>query len=516
VTIQALLSTLGVISDLGVERALPRYIPEVEIREGRAGLRRFLRRVVIIKALTLVPFVALVFLFPDLFLAPLHLEATSTDPSTDLPPAAGPYLVALLGLMLVLGAASDVSIQVLYAYFRQKLTNTLDVINAIVLPSLRVGFVVGAGAFAVAGARVIGAVLAMLLGTTLAVILSVAAMIRALRQEHTIPTRPAPAEQVAHLPPPGTFWRRFTLYSAIMYLLNLSVYLYNQPFVVVMIPLILLEPTRANLAIAGFGVAYSLVRQMLQSLVAPMNGVQTPLFSRLYAENRIEGMRTSYVLLSKLLILGLVPAGVGLIVLARDALILLFLQVGSDAVVNVDTLPTITLTAAILVVGLFGEAVISVSVTVMLVFEAYTAVLGTRLFTLISIPLLLLLVPSGGMIGAAVAVAAAGFLSRLAALIYGQQRLGLQFPMAFLGRVGLASLVMGAVVGPLALLMPAEPFGADRLAQAGWGLVTAGLAVLGAGVFYAGFRLLGGLDAADKARFAGLRLPLIGRVLKWL
>src|SRR5690242_20569316 len=49
--VTALLSTLGIVSDLGVERALPRYIPEVEIREGRAGLGRFLRRVAWIKAL---------------------------------------------------------------------------------------------------------------------------------------------------------------------------------------------------------------------------------------------------------------------------------------------------------------------------------------------------------------------------------------------------------------------------------------------------------------------------------
>ena len=50
-------------------------------------------------------------------------------------------------------------------------------------------------------------------------------------------------------------------------------------------------------------------------------------------------MRTSYSLLTKLLILALVPGGIGLMVLARNVFILLFLQVGSDAVVNPATLP---------------------------------------------------------------------------------------------------------------------------------------------------------------------------------
>jgi O-antigen/teichoic acid export membrane protein len=248
-----------------------------------------------------------------------------------------------------------------------------------------------------------------------------------------------------------------------------------------------------------------------------MNGVQTPLFSRLHAENRIEGMRTSYALLTKLLILTLVPGGIGLMVLARNVFILLFLQVGGDAVVNPATLPAITLTAVILALGLFGEAVISVTVTIMLVFEAYRAVLFARLFTVVSLPLLFLLVPAWGMVGAAVAVAAAGFLSRLVSFVYGQRELGLRFPLAFFGRVGLASLAMGALLLPLALLMPAEPFGAGtRLAQFGWLLANGALVLLGVVVFYAGFRLLGGLDAEDKQRFAGLRVPLIGRALRWL
>jgi O-antigen/teichoic acid export membrane protein len=521
--VTALLSTLGIVSDFGVERALPRYIPEVEIRAGRAGLGRFLRRVAWIKALTLLPFVAVLVLFPDAFLRALPLQtggerapAQPVDPSGALAPDAGPFLLGLIGVMLVLGAISDGSIQVLYAYFRQKITNTLDVINAVIIPALRIAFVVAAGTFAVAGARVIGLLLALLVGTLIAVILSVTMMFRALNQEQARRLPAATSDQLAHLPPPATFWQRFLAYSAMMYVFNFSVYLYSQNFVIVMVPLILGMDTPSALTIAGLGVAYNLVQRVLAAISTPMTGVQTPLFSRLHAENRQEALRTSYVLLSKLLILGMVPAGVGIIVLARNVLILAFLQVSGNANVNTGNLGEITLAVAILTLGLFGESIISTAMLVLLVFERYRDVLTARLATLIIVPLLFLLVPGWGVVGAATAMAVAGFSSRLVALILAERRLGLRFPLAFLGRVGLASVVMGAVVLPLALLMPAVPLRQDWPALLGWAGVNGGLALLGAGVFYAGFRLLGGLDAADKARFATLRVPLVGRVLRWL
>ena len=511
----ALLSTLGTVSDLGVERALPRYIPEVEMRSGRAGLGRFLRRVVALRGLTLLPFVLLLILVPGPFLAQLHL-APAGGGGDGLPAETGPVLLGMLALMLVLGAISDLSIQVLFAYFRQRLTNMLDVVNAVVMPALRVGFVLAAGT--AVSARVLGALLALLLGTLFAVILSVGAMVRALRQEQALAIRTASDAQLARLPPKRTFWRRFGTYSGIMYLLNFSVYLYSQPFAVVVIPLLLADSLQAKLAIAGLGVAYSQVQRLLAALMTPMVGVQTPLFARLHAENRLDGLRTAYTMLSKALILGLVPAGVGMMVLGRNVIILLLLQSGGDAVVTVNTLPAITVALVVLVVGLFGESLISIALTVLLVFERYGPVLASRAAALVSVPLLVLLVPPYGMVGAAVAMAVAGVLARVVALVDGQRALGLRFPWAFLGRVALASGVMGLVVLPLALLMPATPLiGTGRWGLlAFWLIVNGMLVVLGMALFYGVFRLTGGLDAADKERFAALRLPFVGRVLRWL
>ena len=41
-----LAATIGLYSDLGIERSLPRFIPEIERQGGRAGVARFLGRII--------------------------------------------------------------------------------------------------------------------------------------------------------------------------------------------------------------------------------------------------------------------------------------------------------------------------------------------------------------------------------------------------------------------------------------------------------------------------------------
>src|SRR6266542_187841 len=46
----ALLTTLGLFADLGIERTLPRFYPEMEMRYGRRGVLSLLFWVLVIKA----------------------------------------------------------------------------------------------------------------------------------------------------------------------------------------------------------------------------------------------------------------------------------------------------------------------------------------------------------------------------------------------------------------------------------------------------------------------------------
>jgi O-antigen/teichoic acid export membrane protein len=126
------------------------------------------------------------------------------------------------------------------------------------------------------------------------------------------------------------------------------------------------------------------------------------------------------------------------------------------------------------------------------------------LFSLVSIPLLLWLVPQLGAIGAAIAVAVAGLSSRSVALGFGLRKLGLRFPGTFFVRVGTSSAIMGFALLPfLAYLPPNIP-------------ATIAMILTGLVVFLAAFKLLGGVDQADKDRLLSLRMPFVKQVLRFL
>src|SRR5438477_697386 len=152
----ALLTTLGLFADLGIERTLPRLYPEVEMRIGRRGVVNLLFWVSIIKAGVLVVLVGVLIGAPGFV-----LKVTNSDLGRD-----QNLLLLAISALLVLGAASDVSIQLLYTHFRQKVTNGLDILAAVVNPTLRAAFVL-------VGWGVLGAVTSLLITTILSVAISV-------------------------------------------------------------------------------------------------------------------------------------------------------------------------------------------------------------------------------------------------------------------------------------------------------------------------------------------------------
>jgi hypothetical protein len=81
---------------------------------------------------------------------------------------------------------------------------------------------------------------------------------------------------------------------------------------------------------------------------------------------------------------------------------------------------------------------------------------------------------------------------------------GVVFPGAFFTRVGAASAIMGAALLPM-LLLPATSIP-----------VTILMVLTGVAVFYGAFKLMGGMDQADKERFRSLRVPFVGVALRFL
>ena len=482
VTALALLDFLGLFSDFGIERALPRFLPEVELRRGRPGVKQMLGNLSLAKGGVLLIIVIALAIAPDFWIDQFKLGEN------------GGWILAIIGTLLVLGAISDVTIQVLYTHFRQRATNTLDILVAIVRPSLTAGFVL-------LGMGVMGALLALLAATLLAVIISVYLAVQLVR---SMPEVPDPRAADVRTPSNKSLLSRFTSYAALNYVTNWSVYLYDLDFVLIAMTILIIAPGQYIVESAAISLGYKFAKEILRALVVPLTGVQTPLFSRLYAEGRIDGLRTAYATLTKVLVLGLLPAAVGLVLTGRNFLQILYGQKGGDAVLNPQTEATIIACTAILAVGLFGEAMISVALNVLMVYEEYKAVLAARLMSLVSIPLLWVLIPAYGAVGGAIAASTAALLSRSVALGFGVTRLHLPFPSAFFVRVGTASIAMGVALLPFLAFLPPEI------------LPTIVMVLTGALVFLAVFKVLGGMDQADKERFISLRLPFVKQALRLL
>ena len=478
----ALLTFLGLFADLGIERTLPRFYPEIEMRYGRRGTIKLLLMVALIKGSVLLLLIGALALFPNYWISTFNLGEF------------GGWLLVFIGILLVLGAASDVSVQFLYAHFRQKVTNSLDVLAAVVYPTLTAILVL-------AGWSVLGAILALVITTVISVVLALWQVLRLLRE---IPQEPHRKAGEVKIPSNRPLRERLVSFAGLNYLINWTVYLYDLPFVVLAVSLLVTAPQDKTLEVAVVALAYKFTKQFLRALVVPLTGVQTPLFARLYAEGRIEGLNTAYATITKFLLLALLPSGVGLVLIARNVLQVLYGQIGLDAVVTQLTMPSIIACTGILAFGLFGEAIISVALNILMVYEDYRAVITARLVALVSIPLMLLLVPELGAVGAALAAATAGLASRGVALGYAIKGLGLRFPGRFFVRVGTASSVMGLALLPLLAYFP--PNILTTIVMVGTGLL----------VFFVAFRLLGGMDTEDKNRFAALRIPFAQTVLRFL
>ncbi len=482
-----ILDSLGLFADLGIERTLPRFLPEIEMRYGRRGIKRFLLWVGAVKGVVLLALIAALVIGSDYWVKRFSLGGN------------GGWLIFFVVALLALGAVWDVSLQLLYTHFKQKSTNTLDLIVAVIRPGLTALFVLlGYGAP--------GALGALLLTTLISVALSLWLGMRLLK---TMPEEPHPNAAKARMPSTRTLRSRIASFAALSYLINWSVYLYDLDFVALAISFIVVGKDE-KVAVVLISLAYKFAKELLRGLVVPLTGVQTPLFSRLYAEGRIEGLRTAYVTLTKFLILALMPAGVGLIFTARNILQILYGQKGSDAVLTPATMPTVVACTAILAFGLYGEAIISVSLNVLMVYEEYRAVISARLVSLVSVPLLLLLVPPFGAVGAALAVAVAALGSRSLALLYAVRKLRLPFPQLFFTKVGASSAVMGVALLPFLVFAP------PTLPLLMLIPVTGASIVVGAAVFLGVFKALGGLEREDKERISSLRLPLVGLAMRLL
>lgn len=471
---------IGQYTDLGLERSLPKFLPEVEARFGRHGVRLFLQWVLGLKLILLTVVVVALQVWTPLVVSFFGLSES------------GPLLIAILCALVVLGALSNIMVQILFTFFKQKAYNLLEILTSLMQPILTAILVL-------LGLGVLGAVLSLLLTTVVILALQAWQALRAGR-ELAPSWGPVAAGDVLALFP------RFWPYALLIYLINASATIYEPD--VALLVLTGLGDVSGKAALA-LGARY--VREFNRFLVAPQVGVQVPLFARLFVQQDRPALQRAYASFTRLFMLALIPPGVGLILFSRGLIQLLYRAEFGGAVAVI----------MVLIVGDFLDSMLgSVPHNILMAHERYRPVIVARLLILGALPLIFWLAPHYSALGAALAMAVARLAGAAVVLGYAVRAFRLAFPWRFLGRV------LGATAAYTAVLLPILWIGHwgvfDTVLPAGLSerlvglLILLGLMALSVPLFLLVFKRLGGLEGDDRARLAEMSFPLKKWVLRWL
>jgi O-antigen/teichoic acid export membrane protein len=478
-------TTIGLFADLGIERGLAKFLPEIEARHGRKGVARTLQTIIGLKLVLLAITLILALLFHerlfDYWLGKTAPGEEGDEIRATIIQYRWVFFWALMALVL-LGALFDVYMQALTAYFKQRASGAIGFVVQVLSPLLRIAVVlIGWGTVGY-----VGALVAMpLIATSMAA--WKAATIRRELQE-----RPTLAATGARLP------QRFAAFTGLSYWQQLTEYFYSIEFMLLALP--------GFAAVGSLKFAHSLVGQLLTALWSPLLGVQIPLFARLQQRDDPRQLNEAYRILSKFLAAIMFPAAVGLFLLVPNLITLL----GPNFTDGITAARIIALTFCL-------DAAISVPLAILMAYEQFKPMLIARTFALIAIPLVLFAVPRYGLIGAAAVMGGTRLFCDGLAMAFALRHFSIRYPLHFAFRILGASLVLAAVVAPLAMFVLVPPTDAPSLAvRLAFLLGNAAIGALGGLVFLGVFKLTGGLDPADRQRILELRLPFAERLLRFL
>src|SRR6266508_2060539 len=480
-------SGLGTYIDLGTGRALPKFIPESNKIGGRRAVIRLLLVSLAAQTALLLICGAVMLALRARYLGCLSQRVTTSKvPRVDQQhlilfiQQSGGLLIAAILLVLLFGIFYDVLMAYLNSFFKQRAWNSITLVVQLMSPLLTAAAIL-------AGWDVAGVVVVMVFVPAVAIVL---VGWQVLRHQRELTVQPQPDDTGRWLPP------GFVRYCGVSLLMTGTDFLASAGFALFF--------ARDVIDIAILNAGVNIVKVLLAYLYTPMVGVQVPLFTRVRAG---EGgtLQGAYQSLIRLQVLLLVPGGVGLLLLARPIFALL-------QAAYVDAAPLVW----ILVPCLFLESLLTTAHNALIVYEKLKIIIISRLLTLISVPLVVVLLPQFGIAGAALAFSLARVLAGVWVTANGFRLLGLRWPWRFTLRVGLASAVMALVVGLLSSLITLPAVDAPRLTRLA--LLPPLTVIAGAGAisFLIVLRLLGGIDVQDRRQITQMRLPLKRWILRVL
>lgn len=477
--ISATNSGLGTWIDLGTGRALPKFIPESTQRGGARAVTRLLLAALGAQMALLLVIGGAIIVLRERYFAYLRglVSGAANVPAADQQrllgfiQQSGGVLIGAILAVLLFGIFYDVLMAYLSSFFRQRAWNSITLAAQLMPPLLTAAVIL-------AGWDIAGVVAVMVFAPAVATAL---VGWQVLRHQRQLAPLAGTADDGRWLPP------GFARYCSVSFLMTATDYLASAGFAA------FFASDAVEIAVLMAGV--NIVKVVLSYLYTPMVGVQVPLFTRVRAG---EGgtLQGAYQTLIRLQVLLLVPGGVGLVLLARPIFGLLQNK-------YIEAAPLVW----ILVPCLFLESLLTTAHNALIVYEKLRVIVISRLLTLVCVPLVVLLFPLLGGVGAALAFGLARVLAGIWATANGYRLLGLRWPWQFSGRVALASGAMAIVVGLLSWLVPSPAATASSLERLALLPGVLMLSLVGGAVFLAALRLLGGIDPNDRRQLAQLKIP---------
>ncbi|HSD09488.1 MAG TPA: oligosaccharide flippase family protein [Candidatus Binatia bacterium] len=447
-----LVNTILFYSSFGIPSSLAKTLPEREIAFGRLAVERVLRRACWARFTILAVFIAALNFFAQWIADRLHLGP------------GGIVYLRLLGALVAARAGTDLLTCILYAFLAQRQVNLLIMCQSLLDPTfIAIALGLGYG---------IGGVVIALSASTATVAL--AGSLSAARVIRRLPLSPQPRASAG---PVSAAWK-FSLFD---YMLELWRYFGGPDFARTALAAVL--PHRGLVAI--FAVGFYLAFMVVNLVASIFRGVYRPMFTRLRAEHRPADLERAFLAVSKTQLALLVPAAVGLAIMAADYVPLLYGSTFGPAVA----------VTRILIVLLVTETAFNQALMILMVDERYATVVKLVAIQGVAAPLVVIVGKSAGVEMAALVLGLGRAATTVAAYLVCRRLYGLPYPWAFAGKLLTASVGMGAV------LIIGRAVWPTSIAEA----IT--LTVVGAIVFAIGVRLTGVVGVEEIALLRRVNLP---------
>lgn len=399
-------------SSVGIPVSLTKFLPEIESSRGTVALLRFLRHASVFRLLVLV-----------LVLVPFNILAIPIAERLDLGADGATYL-RLLSVLVVARAVLDLVSKVLNTFFAQLWVNLMALTqSALNFGLVNLALLLGYGMSGVMGALMVSSLVLSLIGASYTPYL--------LRRASNQPPKSVvvgSSKSDGLLVGEGNRFFRFASFS---YVFEISLFFSGMGFAGPALAVVL---NREQVALFAVGFKFALMTVVV--VVAAFRGLYRPLFARVRIRDNPSQLQRAFIAVTKIQILLLVPAGVGLVIMSADYVPLLF---------GLEFQPAVPI-AQVLVCLMYAETVFGLGVIVLSVDERYLRVFWTQSVLILLVPFFLFGAANYGVFMAAVVFGSARLGAALLGYLFCRRDYGFRFPWTFACRVGLVSLVMGSVL----------------------------------------------------------------------